>query len=331
MFLIPSQSESKSPSLDKSSPPTRKAPLLKSLERWAGYSLIICFQSLVKHAGPRGTAYWGKVIGFLFYKFSSRYRKIALKNLQMVYPEATMKENLRITRSVFANFGMSATEFLRLPSMPEHEFTDRITMEGKEYLDAALALGKGVLMVTAHFGNWELMSARLMREGYLLDAIARDPELAATSRLLREIRESRTLYNVYPKTSLLPVTRALKQNRIVGVVADQHDFNGIVIDFLGHPARTPVGPAALALLTGAQLMSAFCYRKADYSFHIRLYPNFSPEATGDKAADIERIIKRLTATTEEVIREFPEQWLWFHDRWRPYALPRKKSILRQIN
>lgn len=326
MLLIQSQPDIINPSQNQSTPPVKKVSLFKRLERWAGYSLILLFQFLVKQAGPRGTAFWGKVLGFLFYNLSSRYRKIALKNLQMVFPERSLKENQKIARNVFANFGMTATEFLRMPSMTENEFTERVTFEGIEYFDAALAEGNGVLVVTAHFGNWELMSARLLREGYPIDAVARDPELSDTAKLLREIRyKSRTVNNIYPKNSMLPVARALKQNRIVGVVADQHDFNGIVLDFLGHPARTPVGPAVLALLTGAKLMTAFCYRKADYTFHIRIYPSFSPEPSGDKAADIERIMKRLTATTEEIIREFPDQWLWFHDRWRPYAVQRKKK------
>jgi hypothetical protein len=122
----------------------------------------------------------------------------------------------------------------------------------------------------------------------LLDAIARDPELPSTARLLREIRESRTLLRVYPKSSILPVVRALKENRVVGIVADQHDFNGIVVDFLDHPARTPIGPAALALMTGAQLLPAFCFRREDNTFHIRISPPIPLEPTGDRDADIAR-------------------------------------------
>lgn len=295
----------------------KRVTIGKALERWAGYLLIRTVQLLVRVTGAKGAAYWGAVLGTLFFRFCRRYRDVALKNLALVYPEMPAGERRAMAQRVLINFGKSATEFLRIPYMAEAEFTERTRLEGREHLDAALAEGRGVLLVTAHYGNWELLAARLIREGYQLDALARDPELPNTAHLLRSIRESRTLLRVYPKTSIRPVIRALKENRVIGIVADQHDWHGIVVDFLGHPARTPVGPAAMALMTGAQLVPAFSFRREDNTFDFRLYPPIAYTPTGNREDDIFSLTRLVAQSVEVAIRELPEQWLWFHDRWRP--------------
>ena len=302
---------------------TRVRPF-KWIERWAGYALMRLCQGVVRLSGWKGTAAFGKNLGIALFRISKKYRTIAMKNLAMVFPEMPESARLRITRQMFINFTRTTSEFLYLPYLSNDDIISLVRMEGKEYLDAGLAAGNGVLLVSAHFGNWEYMAARLLCEGYPLDAIARNPELPSTANLLTNIRLNRTVQRLYPKTSIRPALRALKDNRIIGLLADQHDFYGLLVDFLGHAARTPSGPAAMALLTGALIVPAFCVRQPDGDFALQIFPGFHATSSGNREEDIARATQQITAVIGDIVRQYPEQWLWLHDRWRPHAVRKSK-------
>lgn len=225
-----------------------------------------------------------------------------------------------MARQVFINSCKTAVEFLRLPGMPPEALDRKVHLAGQEHLDTALACGKGVLLISAHFGNWELMAAKLTREGYPLDVLVRDTELRSTTDVLTSTRES-TGMRVFSRQAILPAVLALRRNRILAILPDQHELTGIFINFLGHPAKTPIGPAAIALKTGAMLLPVFTFRQPDDTLLVQCYPPFAAEPTGDKTADTRALTEKIMGIIQERIREAPDQWLWLHDRWKSSPPP----------
>ncbi|MEI7834540.1 MAG: hypothetical protein WCJ56_15230, partial [bacterium] len=200
-----------------SAPPAQvRVKPMKMLERWAGFWLIKLVQGLLYILPQKAMESVGAGLGLFFRTISKRMRRDIQKNFSVIYPDKPQRELKVLERSVFVNFGKAAAEFLCIPRMTPADIDKRSKLEHLEYLDAALAKGKGVILFSAHFGNWELLSAKLIQQGYPVDAIARDPELPATADLLREIRKS-TVQRSYQRNSILPAVRGLKQNRVLAI------------------------------------------------------------------------------------------------------------------
>ena len=300
-----------------SAPPVQvRVKPMKMLERWAGFWLIKLVQGLLYVLPQRAMESVGAGLGLFYRKISKRDRRAIQKNFSVIYPDRPQRELDVLERSVFVNFGKAAAEFLCIPRMTPADIDKRSKLEHLEYLDAALAKGKGVILFSAHFGNWELLAAKLIQQGYPVDAIARDPELPATADLLREIRKS-TVQHSYPRNSILPAVRGLKQNRVLAILPDQHDCDGLLVDFMGHPAMAAPGPAAIAWLTGAALVPVFSYRQPDDSFVVEFSPELIVTKSADKDYDIHHWTQQIMDVISEKITATPDQWLWLHDRWRP--------------
>jgi len=297
----------------------KKVTVFKIIERYAGYYFLRLSSFMVNLLGEKRANKFGISVGRLFYKRNKKYGPVAIKNLKLIYPEKSDEEIKHMALETLENFGKSATEFLRLPRMKDEELLRRthLSEDGLEILRQAYDKGKGVILLTAHFGNWEMMSARYNYEGFIVDAIARDPELKKTADFMHQTREKRTLRKMYPNKNILPVMRALRQGRGIGILPDQHDMYGIVIDFLGRKARMAIGPAVLALKSGAAVVPTFSVRKPDDTFDLVIFNPIIAEPTGDNNADIQKLTQQFADIISDMIKKYPTQWLWFHDRWRP--------------
>ncbi len=292
-----------------------KKPLLKRLEKWVADRCIHLLYAYVNCGGARRTSSLGRMLGLLYFSCIKSHRTRAIANLCRAFPSLTAREATILARQVCINFGKSALEFLRIPSMTPEEIRQRVIFIGEEHLRAAFESGRGVLLITAHFSNWELMGSRLLLEGYPLDVIARNSELPSTTAIINSIRESSGM-RVFARGDLLPAIRVLKENRMLAILPDQHDMDGIFVDFFGHPSKTAIGPAAIALRTGAMLLPVFTYRQPDETIHVVFQPPFAAQPTGNKDEDVRALTQRLTTIIEEAIREAPDQWMWFHHRWK---------------
>lgn len=299
--------------------PPPRPPLRKQMVRWTGYLLIRLVLAAISLLPAGGTRALGALVGNMACRLARGWWRVATRNLETVYPDWTPEQRADLIRRCFRHFGTSAVEFLRLPRMSEAELEGRVRVEGMEHMDAALALGKGVVMITAHLGNWEFIGATLTRLGYPVDAIARDPELKQTAELLRRTRLAKGMQRVYPRGHIMAAVHGLKENRILAILPDQHDFHGVRIDFMGHACLAAPGPASIALITRAQVVPAFSIRRPDGIFEVRFYPALPVARTGRKQDDILALTQQINNVIGEQVRQHPEQWNWFHDRWRPDA------------
>lgn len=280
------------------------------------YGIILPLRTIVRALPPRQALRFGCLVGTLMYHGVRRYREVALRNLADAFGWERQQTEA-VARQTFRNIGKTLVEFLRLPVQSPEEIRRLCRLERMEYLHEALAAGRGVLVISAHYGNWELLAARAVADGIPLTVVAREADDAATNSLVNGIREDRG-YRVIPRQSApRRVLEALRRNHVVVLLMDQNTISGgEFVPFFGRPAATVTGPAVFALRTGAAVIPAFDVRQPDDTHVGRCEPPVIPTVTGDRDEDVRALTARLTAVIEAQVRSDPTQWFWIHDRWR---------------
>jgi phosphatidylinositol dimannoside acyltransferase len=267
---------------------------------------------------PRRLGYALAVLVARFaYVFARQARSELERNLHVAQPQLGPRALRRLLWRNFRNHSKAYADLMRLPVARVEDLRPLLRVRGVEHLEAARARGRGVLVVSAHMGSWEVAAA-------IWSATV------APVSLFAEELEPRELYDWYRRTrarlgiSVLPLTRSgLRQvlqaldNEEMVVTAIDRDIlgTGIVVDFFGRPARIPEGPAAIALRRGTPLLPVGVYRLPDDTFQAVGYPPIFAEATGDRAADIRRVTCQLIRHLEDLIRAHPDQWHVPHAIW----------------
>ncbi|MEN3000272.1 MAG: lysophospholipid acyltransferase family protein [Armatimonadota bacterium] len=299
---------------------------LKRMERVLGRAGLKLAWGLFPRL-PLGTAIrLGAGIGLLGYSLSARYRRVAIYNLSRAFPEWDRARVRATARRTFRNFGVALAEFFKAPSMTREQLAQRIELVGREHLDAAFREGKGVLLLTGHFGNWELMARYLVLLGYPIAVIARPTEDPATTELVTALRE-RSGYRVYARgNAARAVLKTLRANEAVGILPDQN-AGDVYVEFFGQKAGCVAGPAVFHLRTGAPIVPLFNVRQPGDFHRIEILPPMHFEPTGDLQADTQRIMQAWHDILESYVRRYPDQWLWLHDRWKSGRRLAKEGIL----
>jgi KDO2-lipid IV(A) lauroyltransferase len=258
----------------------------------------------------------GRGCGSLMFRLLGRYRRVALKNIDLIYgAETTRSERRRMASDVFRHFGQVAFEFVKTPQLSRADL-DRITrVEGVENLDEALRPGKGVLLITGHFGNWELMARWLTTHGYKLNVVARRANDPEAEKLLTGTRSENGAQVFSRGNSARSILQALKRNEIVALLPDQNAAD-VFVPFFGKPTGTVDGPAVIHLRTGAALLFSWSIRMPDNRYAITFEPPVVVPASGDQTADVLGVMALVNARLEAQVRQHPTQWLWLHDRWK---------------
>jgi KDO2-lipid IV(A) lauroyltransferase len=242
--------------------------------------------------------------------------RLAERHLAIALPALTPTRRRAIARAAFVNVGRSFAEIAKFPSL--RAALDRyVSAEGIDHLRAGLAQGKGLLAITGHIGNWELLAAYCAAIGLPVDVIGRRPSHALLGRLLVTVRARggvTTIFRDNPHAGRA-ILKTLRANRILALLIDQ-DTRGprVFVPFFGRLAATPSGVAALALRTGAPVVALFIARRPEGGHVIRALPPFP--AVDPKRDDVETLTASYTAAIEAHIRQHPDEWVWWHRRWR---------------
>lgn len=296
-------------------------PRIRQLTNWLAPKALSHFRRKLAKKSPEEAEMWGEKLASIWWTFGGRRRQVALSNLAMAFPELSLEERNRIARAVFTHFGRVTADFLASSGRPTEELAKEMDVEGKEHLDEALALGRGVLLITGHFGNWERVSRWMSGMGYKLSVVARDADQAKVNDAVNDLRQE-TGTRVIPRgAAARPILERLKANEVVGILPDQNSKE-IFIPFFGRPAGTVLGPGVLAERSGAVVLPITCVWIGPGRYKVIFYPHLQPISEGEKRG--EGMMRAINAWLEERIRERPEQWLWIHDRWRS---ARKKGLL----
>ncbi|MGA8593947.1 MAG: lysophospholipid acyltransferase family protein [Bryobacteraceae bacterium] len=251
-----------------------------------------------------------------------RLRRVALKNLSFAFPDSKPIERQRIVDGVFESLARLLVAFAKFPALNSSNIHAWIRYEGLENYQRAKDKGRGVLIATAHLGNWELsaFAHALMTEPMFVMVRALDNPLVDT--LVEDRRQLSGNQLLLKKDVALSVVRALRANAAVGILIDQNTAadEGVFIDFFGKKACAGVAFAKLAARTGAAVVPGFAFwEHSENKYVLRFYPEL--EMSGDAGRDTQKIHTEI----ERHIREYPEQWMWIHRRWRTRP-PGEESI-----
>lgn len=260
---------------------------------------------------------FGGALGSLFYWTSGKYRNLVIRQMTQALGDMYTPEQIRkMARQVFVHFTCEALQFFRMLSLDTKTIDRMVQGVGLENVASALAEGKGCIVLTAHFGNWEMLARKLVSQGWPLSVIARDSDDPGMTGIATRIREHGG-YAVYDKDQpIIGAFRRLKQNEILGILPDQNDYDGIEVEFFGKTALSAIGPAVLSLKSGAALVPAFCEKTADDRYTLTAYPKIEYTPTGDHDADVKNLTQLVMNALEQGIRKNPAQWLWLHNRWK---------------
>jgi KDO2-lipid IV(A) lauroyltransferase len=289
----------------------------KPLEHWLTHQVLLALDGTVARMPEPMVSMLGTAVGSLCFATMRRYRRVARANLQRAFGATRSPDDIeRLARRSVQHLGRTLIEFLQVPYWGPAEIERRVELIGTEHLDAALAKGHGVIGVTAHYGNWELLGGRLARAGYPLNVIVRDADDPATNALVGRIRRGCGYRVISRQNGLRKALACLRRGEILAIFLDQNSMEGdAFVEFFGYPAATATGPAVLARRTGAVLLPAFDRRQPDGRHVTALLPPVGWDGLDDHTA-IHGMTARLTKVIEEQIRVDPEQWLWIHDRWK---------------
>ncbi len=300
------------------------APWPKRLKRFIRYLVIRALAAVLGLLPVRFGASLGALAGSLAYSLAWSERRKALNSLAIAYPEATEHERAVLARASFRHLGRTMFELVGVRQIDrEADAFIEWPAEDRAALDAALAKKKGVLFISGHLGNWELLARRVALAGYPCQTIAKetsDPRLTAWVDAFRAQAKLKAIWRGR-EGAAKSMLRALKQGEILGMLIDQDtNVQSVWVPFFGRLAKTPRAAADLALRTGAAVMLGFCQRDARGTYQLRMHE--VPVAASDTP---ESLTARLTAGLEAAIREHPEQWVWMHRRWRS---PPEPTLIR---
>jgi KDO2-lipid IV(A) lauroyltransferase len=252
----------------------------------------------------------GETLAAGFFLLSGRRRRVISDNLSTVLGSDRTHPG-RMGLRVMMNFGKNVVDTLRLPHLGPERLLATVDITGRERLDTALARGKGVILVTAHLGSWELGGAALAAMGYSVTTVAGIQFSSALSPFIRKIKQDLGIDVVSSKSGLSRIMRALGRGEIVALHIDGDQFEGgIEVDFFGRRARLPGGPSILAARTGSALLPAFALRTGGQSITITI----EDEVQVDHE-DAEKTTLRAVRVVERYIRRYPDQWCMFRPLW----------------
>jgi len=259
----------------------------------------------------------GSLVGRAIGRTWGARRRIAAENIDRAFEGTLSRHDIDcIITDVFRTMGKTIFDVLRFGKLSPAMLLDRV--EGNvDFLRAIRDEGKGAILVSGHFGNWEVLGAWLRALGYPIDVVVKPMRNPLVDALYNRCRASMDVGVIHTQTATKGIIRALQQKRFVAILVDQFaGAEGIDVDFFGRPASTPRGPAALALKFGCPILSGVLERKPGGRFMAHIDGPVEYQPTGDMETDIRAITQELTTRLEHHIRRTPGQWLWTHRRWR---------------
>lgn len=270
---------------------------------------------------PFGISYRiADILGSLYYFLARRDKKIAASNIKVVLNGAGNVHQIRhLSRMVFVNFARYLVEFFRTPKIDLKYIEKHIKIEGRENLDNALKLGKGVLLVSAHLGNWELGAIVLSMLGYPLNIIVWKHKNRLINDFFVQQRQSKGLKVIPLGITIRKAFSALRHNEMVALLGDIDYLQpeaGISVKFFGRNTIMPKGPALFSLKTGAPIVPVFLLREKGKSFRYVVEKPIMSGPLRNKEEDLSRLTQKIAQVIEVYIARNPGQWFMLRQRWQ---------------
>ncbi|MDI6757992.1 MAG: lysophospholipid acyltransferase family protein, partial [Endomicrobiia bacterium] len=260
----------------------------------------------------------GGILGRLGFYLDKTGSSAALDNIPPSYPSFSSEEVLKLCLDAYENQGKNFAEFVSFPKYDRRRLRKLIAVEGADALAAAHKRGRGTMIITAHFGNWELLGAVIADMGYPLTVMAKKFYVPEVNDIIVGNRSRMGINLIMRATeySARDIIKVLRANHFLGMIIDQDtQVPGDFVEFFGREAYTPVGAAAIALKMNCSVIYAFMERESLLG-HRAFFEPVELIRTGDEKKDILENTRAFTARIEHYVRRRPEQWVWYHKRWK---------------
>ena len=273
----------------------------------------------------------GVACALIFYHLDGRHTRIGMRNLEIAFPEKSDAERRRILRASYINLGRTGAEYVRLGGFFFRRLARRVSYNRLDIWNNLHPRypGKGALILTAHFGGFELLPAGHALHGFQISLVHHTQRFLAGDALVTFIRERAGVQIIRKHTAAREMLRSLKRGEIIGIPLDQNAkrSEAVWVPFFGELAATPSGFDRLAMMAGAPVVPVFIVRQADGRSHvIEIFEEIPQQRTGDRDADALVNTTRYQKAIEEMVRKYPEQWLWTHRRYRTRPVSGSPSL-----
>ena len=282
------------------------------------YFLFLLLSKLFCLFGVKRSRSFAVPLTILFFYIIPIRKKTVLQNLEIAFPDHQNKELKEIAFKTYKSFIITFIEILSLPVISEDEIKDAIQFENIDIIKEKYDEEKGVILLSAHFGNWEYVAlSSSMQLGLPFSVVVKDQRNPFVNAWMNKVR-TKWLNEVVPLgVSIRKTYQTLKEKKIVAMVADQRaPRESMRIKFFGKEVAVHTGPAVLALKTGAPLLYGIPVRQPDYTYRTEMVEISKENLPEEENEKIMELTKRHMAYLEKYIRKYPEQWLWMHKRWK---------------
>ena len=244
--------------------------------------------------------------------------EVVMRQLRMAFPGADERWRRRVARRSYVHFCAEAVGMFRLVGASRAEILERTRLNGEEVLTEAAGEGRGVMLVSGHLGNWEVGAAGVLARGFPMDIVAARQRNVLFDRYLTRSRERLGMRVIPREEAQRGAVASLKAGRVIGIMGDQDARRaGVFVDYFGRPASTARGPAVLSMRAGATVATFYTIRRAGWKPRYDIYIEPVEAAEGGRGrAAVAAVTRAFTARLEERVRQYPEQYLWHHRRWK---------------
>lgn len=303
---------------------------LRPARQWLEAALLHALGALARALPFETASDLGAALGVLFWSLLGRRRRIAISNVRhAIGPERDGVSAEKIARRAVLQLGRTFVEFLALPSLGRERLLDRIEFVGFEPIAEWARARRGAILVTGHYGNWEILGAAVgMKFGFMQYVLPRQTN-SRSDEYLNAVRRKLGVEPVVIGYGMRAALRALEDGVFLGMLPDQDARRvGIHVPFFNRPASTHTGPARLAYRAGAPIAVGVVERAGRGRFRARVIRVLEADRAAEEEPEVARLTAALTSDLERAIRERPDHWYWIHRRWktpprdpaRPYAL-----------
>jgi len=277
-------------------------------------SLLFFFCRIIS----RKTAFpLAKILAKLTFPALPKERKKSIENLTLVFgKEKSETEIQKLAQEVFVNLALSGVDAVRLRNY-QGKLEKLVEIDGGGIFEDAYKERKGIMTITGHVGCFELIAPYFHEKGFKTAVIGRELYDKRLDKIIVQNREDSGVQNIPNNSSVKEIFKILNQGKALGVLIDQNSkkVRNVKVNFFGKPVNAPVGPALIALKTGSPIVPLAIVRNSNNKYRIIVGQKLKPKATENNEKEATRLTQECTLFLEQIIRKYPAQWVWMHNRW----------------
>ena len=260
----------------------------------------------------------GNILGSIAYLLNARHRRIVKRNLKFANPEWPLDKINKISIKTFQNMGITVLEICQMTCFSKEDILQKVRIKGKENLLNTIKSHKGVIMISAHIGNWEMCSLFLSCYMQKSVVVVAQNQPNIIERIIHKLRTSTGNTIISKKGAMIKLVRTLRKGKMIGLLIDQGTSRGEGVDvtFFGRKTNATYAASLLAARYNCPVLPVYCIRGSDAKLTVIVEPPLKLYKTDDVRSDLQTNTQIMTDSVEKIISLYPEQWLWFHKRWK---------------